>query len=377
MTNKYVNNLDSIIKLIQENETVAKQFHKVETKILSILNFKDFFEVLLTEIQKTFNIPYVWFSIIESDELANLVTPLLYSEVLIKKINIIKKTDFEGIIKNRSEPILISNDLKACHNLFPPHNEYKNLMSIAIVPITIDGQLIGSLNQADISPLRFRTDMDSSLLEQLGVKLSLCLSNVTAHEKLKFLSYHDPLTKLLNRRIMETVLKREFNRAKRYASPLSIVFLNIDNFKRANESYGHKTSDSILKYIAVKLEDQSRESDIVARFTEDEFVLILPETTSENTKKIINRHKIYFLEHPFKFEKNSEEIAMPVSFSFGIASTEDKTIKNAKELLKKAHSNLYKIKKSKTQSNLTNIDNEKPSNIIDINFSRLITKNNN
>jgi len=365
-----MNEIKSIITIIQENETVAKRFHEVETKILSILNFKDFFEVLLTEIQKTFSIPYVWFSMIETSELEKLVKPLLYSEILIKRINMIKRTDFAKIVKNKFEPVLINNNLEAYNNLFPPHNKYENIKSMAIVPITIDGYLIGSLNQADTSPVRFKPGMDSSLLEQLGIKLSLCLSNVTAHEKLKFLAYHDPLTKLLNRRVMETVLQREFNRAKRYSTALSLAFLDLDNFKRTNDSYGHDIGDDLLKYLAEKLEDDCRESDVVARFAGDEFVLILPETKAEHAKKIINRYRIYFLEHPFKFEGNHKKISIPVSISFGVASTEDKTIKNAKQLLKKADNNLYKTKKLKTMNILQNAENEKVHKIINLNSSQ-------
>ena len=163
----------SIIAVIKENEAVAKRFHKVETKILSILNFKDFFEVLFTEIQETFNIPYVWFSMIEGSELASLLKPLLYSEILLKRIHMIKKNHFAKLVENKSEPILINNNIEPYSKLFPLEPRYENVTSIAIIPISVDGHIMGSLNQADTSPFRFRPDMDTILLEQLGKKFSI------------------------------------------------------------------------------------------------------------------------------------------------------------------------------------------------------------
>ena len=124
--------------------------------------------------------------------------------------------------------------MKPYQKLFPKNKKYY-IQSIAVAPLSLDGDIIGSLNQADFSPLRFKPGIDTSLLEQLALKVSLCLSNVTAHEKLRFLAYHDPLTGLLNRRVMEVVLKREFARSKRYSRPLSLVFIDMDYFKQIND----------------------------------------------------------------------------------------------------------------------------------------------
>jgi diguanylate cyclase (GGDEF)-like protein len=364
-----MDDFQSLIKVIKENEAVAKRFHEVEKKILSILNFKDFFEVLLTEIQTTFNMPYVWFTMIEESELANLLKPILYSEILFKRIHMVERSCFTKLVENKSEPILINDNIEPFNKLLPSETRYEKATSIAIVPISVDGHIVGSLNQADTSPFRFTPEMDTSLLEQLGKKLSLCLSNVTAHEKLKTLSYHDPLTKLLNRRVMGTVLQREFNRSKRYAAPLSLVCLDLDNFKRTNTVHGHNIGDSLLQYVAGKLENNCRESDVVVRFTENEFVFILPETSAKQAKKIMNRYKIYFLEHPFKVEDIHKTNAMPVSISFGVASTEDKTIKNATQLLKKADKNLHQTKKTKAQNILQNNGNGNAHKVIDLNGS--------
>jgi len=350
-------NEQKIIQRLLYNEKIAKKFYDVETRILTILNYKDFFEVLLIEIAKTFEIPYVWFSLIKPGELSDLIKSLQTSEVLITKINIIEKDIFFNLMGHGMQPILENNYLDKYAKLIPDTIK-KSVKSMAMVPISMDGGIIGSLNFADRSYLRYSSSIDATLLEQLGLKASLCLSNVTAHEKLKFLAYHDPLTGLLNRRVMETALKREFNRATRYDNILSVVFVDLDNFKRINDKYGHDAGDKLLRYVADKFRDQARESDVVAKFAGDEFVIILPETTAEQAKKMMTRHKFFFLENPLCIKTET----IPISISYGIASTEKNSFESPEQFLKKADEMLYLKKNTKNQ----NTDDIKKQNVISL-----------
>ncbi len=345
-------NEQKIIQRLLYNEKIAKKFYDVETRILTILNYKDFFEVLLTEIAKTFEIPYVWFSLIKPGELSDLIKSLQTSEVLITKINIIEKDIFFNLMGHGMRPILENDHLDKYAKLIPDTIK-KSVKSMAMVPISMDGGIIGSLNFADRSYSRYSSSIDATLLEQLGLKTSLCLSNVTAHEKLKFLAYHDPLTGLLNRRVMETALKREFNRATRYDNILSVVFVDMDNFKRINDKYGHDAGDKLLKYVADKFHDQARESDVVARFAGDEFVIILPETTAEQAKKMMTRHKFFFLENSLRIKTET----IPISISYGIASTENNSFESPEQFLKKADEMLY-IKKNRKSQKTDDIKNQ-------------------
>jgi diguanylate cyclase (GGDEF)-like protein len=209
--------------------------------------------------------------------------------------------------------------------------------------LTLDGEIIGSLNQGDYSEMRYTPGMDTSLLEQLSVKVSICLSNVMAHEKLRALAYWDPLTGLLNRRAMTRVLEREFKRAQRYGTPLSVAFLDVDDFKAVNDRYGHDMGDDVLKYVAVCLLEMTRETDVVARFAGDEFVIILPNISLKQAHKFVERHQAFFLKNPMKVGS----LSIPVSISSGVAATEDTAITDAPSLLKKADQILYQAKELK------------------------------
>ncbi|MDY6822200.1 MAG: sensor domain-containing diguanylate cyclase [Thermodesulfobacteriota bacterium] len=329
---------------LRENEEIARKFYEVEKKILTILRFKDLFEVLLTEIRGQFNVPYVWLSFIESSDTLHLIESITDMDTdLQPSINIVDQSAFYALVGRQTEPILVNEDLKPWFKLLPDDRNYL-VKSLAIAPITMDGEIIGSLNQGDASSTRFQPDMDTSLLEQLATKVSLCLSNVTAHEKLKFLAYHDPLTGLLNRRVMEKALIREVNRARRYHLPLSVIFLDLDYFKTANDTYGHETGDLLLIHLAENLSALSRETDIVARFAGDEFVIILPETDAVYATSLMDRVKTHLDEAPMI---RNDGTAITVSISYGVAAIQDIDPDNESPamLLKRADERLY-IKKA-------------------------------
>ncbi|MBW1892751.1 MAG: sensor domain-containing diguanylate cyclase [Deltaproteobacteria bacterium] len=334
--------INKIIQRLKQNEEISKKFNEVETKILSILGFKDLFEVLLSEIKKKFTVPYVWISMVEKNEVSSLIDSLEDSELLKEHINIIDQETFLELVGNSTEPVLANENLKPYFKLLPKNRKYF-IRSLAVAPISLDGKIIGSLNQADSSSTRFQPGIDASLLEQLAIKVSLCLSNVTAHEKLKFYAYHDSLTGLLNRRVMETILEREFQRARRYLTSLSLAFIDIDFFKHVNDTYGHSRGDDLLIYVADTFKKMTRESDIVTRFAGDKFVILLPAIKSESAMELIGRIKAHLKSNPFYVN----ETAFPISLSCGIASIPDVNIDNPSKLLSRADNKMMKEKKTK------------------------------
>lgn len=333
--------IDHILDLLKANEETAIKFNNVETKILSILNFKDFFEVLLTDIIINFQIPFVWLSVLEGTNFSRMLENT-DSNLVKNHLKFISEKDFNMLIDDKAKPLLINKNIKH-YSKFLQSDILKSVKSMAIAPISLDGKLIGSLNHGDISHSRFQPGIDTSLLEQLALKISLCLSNVTAHEKLKYLAYHDPLTGLLNRRVMESELNREFERTTRYNNPLSLIFSDLDDFKEINDRYGHDIGDKVLIFIANSLKRNSRKTEIVSRFAGDEFVIILPETGYKSAKQFALRAENYFKNNPFQTDGKD----LYISLSFGIASTDVHKVKDGNLLLKKADENLYDVKKMK------------------------------
>lgn len=332
----------SLLERLKQNEIVARRFHEIEISILTILNFQDFIEKLLSEISTKFSVPYTWLSIIDESKITEYLHNIQNSELLDTSTAFLSKEEFLHITQNRLKPLLANSDLSKFSPIFPEVSNY-DIGSIAVAPITLDGEIVGSINQADQDNLRFEPGIDTSLLEQLALKVSLCLSNVTAHEQLKFLAFHDPLTGLLNRGVMEKILEREFNRSKRYHIDLTVIFLDLDDFKSINDTFGHDNGDLALCHTADCLNRLKRDSDIVARFAGDEFVVILPSTNKTQAESYINRVKQELSGTPLL----ANETCFHVKLSHGASSVFEKGMDTSAILLKAADKRLYKAKKKK------------------------------
>jgi diguanylate cyclase (GGDEF)-like protein len=122
-----------------------------------------------------------------------------------------------------------------------------------------------------------------------------------------------------------------------------MTFIDLDDFKRVNDTYGHETGDLLLRYVAHKLVEMTRETDTVARFAGDEFVVILPETDETMAHIMLERIQAYFAKNPLLLNN----MTIPVPISYGISSTRDESVTTPEILLKKADQMLYQVKEAK------------------------------
>ena len=164
--------------------------------------------------------------------------------------------------------------------------------SFVSVPLKIDERIIGVLNLSDkISGEVFNED-DLSLIQSFATQAAIVMERqlfINKTEELKKLTITDPLTGLLNRRYLTERLKNELARSERHLHPLCLLMLDLDGFKRCNDSRGHLFGDSILKNVAKILYHTVRSMDIVARYGGDEFMVLLPETGEPMAKDIAER----------------------------------------------------------------------------------------
>ena len=146
----------------------------------------------------------------------------------------------------------------------------------------------------------------------------------------------DPLTGLCNRRVGEQRLAAEAERSRRYGHPLTVLALDLNDFKQVNDQYGHRAGDQVLKEFAQRLVTTIRASDLAVRMGGDEFLVILLECPSEQVQAMLARLK------PLEVEYHGEKI--PVSFSVGWVSYESS--ETPEQFLERADRTLYADKRA-------------------------------
>lgn len=207
------------------------------------------------------------------------------------------------------------------------------------VPMMARGQVFGLLViAADPGEARDRLRGTRRIARALADSMSLALSNIALREKLRTQSLRDPLTGLYNRRYMEDALKRYVNLAQRTGTPISVLMIDLDNFKRLNDEHGHAKGDAVLRDVAGQLVDTLRPSDVIARYGGEELLVIMPKCSLENaaTKAELLRKRV---------EALSAAHGTEISASFGIATVPE-TATGAGDVITMADSALYGAKQA-------------------------------
>ncbi len=160
------------------------------------------------------------------------------------------------------------------------------------------------------------------------------------NRELEHLATTDPLTRLANRRLLEMVLQRDIAKCQRDKQPFTFVLLDVDHFKRFNDSYGHDLGDRVLQRVADVLVSSARRSDLVARFGGEEFAVLLPNTGQEGALQVAERMRSS-IERGFIVHEGNR---LQVTASFGVATREPHAGESASALLQRADAALYAAK---------------------------------
>lgn len=284
--------------------------------------------------------------IVKSDEgyvLASHDNP----EISGLKINLNKYPEIKEVINTRTPLVL---DDMVSHPLMSTVNEQiKGLkdMSLLIVPIVFNDEVLGTLF------LRTRRRKEGFVKKEIdfcrivanssfhAIRNAKLFEKVTKEkEYLKEIAVKDHLTSLYNHNFFYSRLEEEFERAIRYEAPLSLIMMDIDDFKRINDSYGHRAGDEVLKEVSTMIKRGVRKTDILARYGGEEFVIILTHTPlkgaideAERLRELIQSHSYAGL------------IKESITLSFGVAAFPHRNVVNSGDLVNHADDALYKAKR--------------------------------
>jgi len=211
--------------------------------------------------------------------------------------------------------------------------------SILCAPLISRGRTIGVVQVINRQGGKF-TPADLQLLLTLVEPCAIAIENAILFQRTEQLTITDDLTKLFNSRYLNLYLSREIKRCKRHGIPLAVIFLDLDGFKSVNDQHGHLAGSATLTEVGTILGQAVRESDILARYGGDEFVVVLPETPAPGALVIAERIRKAIAGHCFL---RGQGLEARISASFGIAAYPDHGL-TPEGLIQKADQAMYRVK---------------------------------
>ncbi len=238
----------------------------------------------------------------------------------------------------------------------------KTIMAIGMVVILLISLFgLGLLEKAYYANKKGETSKPESILADSGiihqilneklVSLQEKLEQVSQqshslrgeNETLVRLAAKDGLTGLYNHAYIKERLKQEIYRCQRYEHPLSLLMIDIDDFKSLNDNYGHVVGDKVLKTLSMLMQEILRPSDIIGRYGGEEFLVILPQTNSENSLAVAERIRENIESYKFEVHPSKNKISQ-VTVSIGLCAFPDHG-KTSEDLIAFADESLYAAKK--------------------------------
>lgn len=210
---------------------------------------------------------------------------------------------------------------------------------ILALPLVARGEKFGCLVMLCERNVRLAKDQVASLNAAVN-HLSLALSNAIMFNKIKTRANRDGLTRVYNRRSFDERLVEEFKRHQRLSTDLSLLMVDLDHFKKVNDTYGHMAGDMVLEKVARTFEKTFRSTDFIARYGGEEFVILLPHTKEEQAQMLAERVRDKIESCTMTYQDKSFNITA----SIGVSSVRPGSLEKDTEVVRKADEALYDAK---------------------------------
>ncbi len=362
LTEQQKEKIKEIVDSLKETVNLLYKIEERERYIISIGEYTEILDFLTSESEIALRSLFLTFSAEAIN--ANRVTFYYYEEenkILYPSLTMVYKkrrlipydyyTELKDIIIKHDEdvcgytvqkkvPVFIENvEESEIYKGIVDKRVNLETLSIIAVPLIIDGLVIGVIELA--------SEKSNKKFSKLDFSAILIISRLTVmnmeRSKLFNWAITDELTQLYNYHYLQLRLEQEISRIKRYPAPLSIVMIDVDNFKKINDNFGHPFGNYVLKEVANIIKKYTRNNvDIPIRYGGDEFLLILPQTDLKGAVTVAERIRKAIEEH--KFEEKG--ITTEVRISGGVAGMNPEDTFTKEELIKKADDALYRAKKA-------------------------------
>ncbi len=250
-----------------------------------------------------------------------------------------RKFGLTYLVAQTGEPVIIKNIRN--HPLFTDTHPEKD-QGVTGIPLKSKKIVVGVMNLV-YAAAHETTEEELRLLNLLGAQAAVAIENARLHQLIESQALTDVLTGIPNRRSFEARLRDEILRSARYHHTFGLVTIDIDNFKKVNDTYGHPRGDRYLAQFVKCILDEIRDTDFIARIGGDEFAIILPESNLETSTRLVSRLEKVISSCPYGLPDSR---IRHHSASFGIAIYPDQA-GNAEDLISFADQALYLYKRQK------------------------------
>ncbi len=218
------------------------------------------------------------------------------------------------LVFDKNKPIIVPDVAKTGLPPAAAGREYKT-PSFMSCPLAIGGRSIGVMSFADKASAKPFDRSSLNLLQAIAPQIAIAIDRASLKEKageFEQLSVTDPLTGLLNRRYIDARLAEEVKRSNRHGFPMSLMMIDVDQFKSYNDEFGHPAGDQALKLVGHVIRETLRGADVAARYGGEEFAILLPQTNPDEAATIAERLRGNIAETKFEYRE--------VTTSIGVAS---------------------------------------------------------
>lgn len=338
--------LESLLREARQNEDKMRRFDLLQRQLIGADSLQELISLLLSEYKQAFGVEFVTLALLDREyEVARILESGINRELLDSGLSLLPTAAaLVALYPDGSTPYLGAFVPESHQPLFK--SESDKIASVALLPLTRHGELIGSLHFGSADPERYAAGRSTDFMERLSDVIAICLEGALSQERLKLVGLTDALTGAQNRRYFEHRCQVEISQARRYKQVLACMFLDIDKFKHINDTYGHQTGDEVLRRVAQVIKSQLREGDTLARYGGEEFVVLLPQADSDHACQIAERIRSSVAESHLEMD-SGHEIRLTISIGLSmlrIERAESSRIQQAEEMVAAADKALYQAK---------------------------------
>ncbi len=307
--------LEALLHEARCNEEKMRRFDLLERRLIGAASLRELIRLLLSEYKQAFCVEVVTLTLLDREsEVSRILAGEMDANVgsnlnLIQSPSLLHETYGEN-----PRPWLGRYQPSRHQAHFGVTAE--PIASVALLPLTRKNELIGSIHFGSSNPERYTADCGTAFLERLSAIIGVCLDSAFNQERLKLVGLTDGLTGVQNRRYFEHRCQVEISQARRYQHPLACMFLDIDKFKRINDTHGHQSGDEVLRAVANTIQTQLRAGDTIARYGGEEFVVLLPQTAGNYAQEIAERIRASIASRCFQAHSGQQ---INVTISIGLA----------------------------------------------------------